>query len=163
MCLRGVHLFWFHSCLFTILKINVRLSTAFCLHQQWLKIASFLRYNLSKIKKRNSDTLYKGLKKICSVVYYMIKYIWCFIFTAAPECDAGQFSCESYKFNHTNCIPSHYQCDKEKDCHDGSDEQTCSKYILSWFIIQISIWNFSLEKYYISSYVQYQEKHRVQF
>ena len=53
-----------------------------------------------------------------------------FIFTAAPECDAGQFSCESYKFNHTNCIPSHYRCDKEKDCHDNSDEQTCSKYIL---------------------------------
>ena len=163
MRLRSLHIFWFFSYFFTIFKTNVRLSNAFWLYQHGVKSAYFFSYKLLKIEKRNSDTLYKGLKKICSVVYYMIKYIWCFIFTAAPECDAGQFSCESYKFNHTNCIPSHYQCDKEKDCHDGSDEQTCSKYILSWFIIQISILNFSLEKYYISSYVQYQENHRVHF
>lgn len=58
-----------------------------------------------------------------------------FSFAAAPECDAGQFSCVIYKFNHTNCIPSHYRCDKEQDCHDSSDEQTCSEYNLgstSW-------------------------------
>merc|ERR1711981_706614 len=27
----------------------------------------------------------------------------------APECDAGQWSCVTYKFNHTNCISSHFR------------------------------------------------------
>ena len=51
-----------------------------------------------------------------------------FFFLAAPECDAGQFSCNTYKFNTTNCISSHFRCDKEPDCNDKSDESNCSKY-----------------------------------
>ena len=70
---------------------------------------------------------------IINVMYY--KYIALY-FTAAPECDAGQFSCVSYKFNHTNCIPSHFRCDKEQDCHDGSDEESCSKYLTFLSIVR---------------------------
>lgn len=47
--------------------------------------------------------------------------------SAAPDCDSGQFTCSQYKFNHTSCIPPHFKCDKEVDCHDKSDEQSCSK------------------------------------
>ncbi|XP_040583657.2 LOW QUALITY PROTEIN: low-density lipoprotein receptor-related protein 2 [Lepeophtheirus salmonis] len=42
-----------------------------------------------------------------------------------PSCDAGQFSCAAYKFNHTFCISPYFRCDKFPDCHDKSDEQGC--------------------------------------
>jgi hypothetical protein len=51
--------------------------------------------------------------------------------TAPPDCDAGEFTCALYKFNHTSCIPPHHKCDKENDCHDGSDEQNCGEH-MNW-------------------------------
>ena len=62
-----------------------------------------------------------------------------FYFTAAPECDAGQWSCSAYKFNNTNCIPNHHRCDKEVDCHDQSDEQNCSKFRIYIFLLDTLI------------------------
>ena len=90
-----------------------------------LKISASFEYNFPKLHFFPEFTVY------CEILYadVLINCIVYSFFAAAPECDAGQFSCESYKFNHTNCIPSHYRCDKEKDCHDNSDEQTCSKYL----------------------------------
>ena len=70
-----------------------------------------------------------------------------FYFTAAPECDAGQWSCSAYKFNNTNCIPNHHRCDKEVDCHDQSDEQNCSK--LSFYIFLLDTLEGCTDKFVI--------------
>lgn len=38
------------------------------------------------------------------------------------ECVANQFQCGNGR-----CIPSVWQCDSDKDCTDGSDENSCGK------------------------------------
>ena len=39
----------------------------------------------------------------------------------APLCERGYFTCRTSR----TCIVSHWVCDKERDCDDGSDEQDC--------------------------------------
>lgn len=39
-----------------------------------------------------------------------------FLFSAPPECDAGQISCGQYIFNKTYCMPPHWRCDGVVDC-----------------------------------------------
>lgn len=43
-------------------------------------------------------------------------------FVESTTCSPKEFRCGSGR-----CIPSHWQCDNEKDCRDGSDEdeQAC--------------------------------------
>ena len=67
MCLAGVSLFWFFSCLFTIFsclftifKINVHLSNAFWLYQHRVRNAYFQRYNQKKFYILIWVTLYVG-------------------------------------------------------------------------------------------------------
>lgn len=50
------------------------------------------------------------------------------MFSAPPECEAGQLTCGQYVWNKTYCIPPHYRCDMHVDCVDGTDEAECSKY-----------------------------------
>lgn len=38
------------------------------------------------------------------------------------ECVANQFQCGNGR-----CIPSVWQCDSDKDCTDGSDENSCGE------------------------------------
>ena len=52
----------------------------------------------------------------------IIKFIYV---SAPPDCEAGKFSCGTYKFNSTYCIPQYYRCDKSVDCLDKSDEAGC--------------------------------------
>ena len=76
----------------------------------------------------NANSLLLVLYSVPQVLFLSIDNMFSVYFSAAPECDAGQWSCSAYKFNNTNCIPSHHRCDKEVDCHDQSDEQNCSKF-----------------------------------
>lgn len=49
-----------------------------------------------------------------------------FVFSESRTCMKTEFRCSSGR-----CIPAHWQCDNEKDCSDGSDEDahTCRKLI----------------------------------
>lgn len=56
----------------------------------------------------------------------LLKYLIYFIFISGNvTCSKNEFKCNSGR-----CIPSEWQCDNEKDCNDGSDEdeQLCRKY-----------------------------------
>lgn len=46
------------------------------------------------------------------------------LFSERVPCTKNEFRCRNGQ-----CIPSHWHCDNEKDCNDGSDEdeQTCRK------------------------------------
>lgn len=48
-----------------------------------------------------------------------------FVVTESRTCSKSEFRCSSGR-----CIPAHWQCDNEKDCSDGSDEDahTCRKF-----------------------------------
>ena len=43
---------------------------------------------------------------------------------AVRTCASGQFACKNGR-----CVPSTWKCDRDDDCHDGSDEspQLCGK------------------------------------
>lgn len=47
-----------------------------------------------------------------------------YIFNAGT-CSRGEFRC-----NTGECIPASRRCDLRVDCHDGSDENDCSKYCI---------------------------------
>lgn len=40
-----------------------------------------------------------------------------------PECELGQFSCGG---SHSQCIPEEQQCDGERNCDNGADENNCN-------------------------------------
>lgn len=45
------------------------------------------------------------------------------IFSAVKDCKSGQFRCFD-----GSCIAMMWKCDREIDCHDGSDESDCGKF-----------------------------------
>ena len=57
----------------------------------------------------------------------MIIYLCFFVFLEAATCSDKEFTCSSGR-----CIPARWQCDREDDCDDGSDEDPsiCGK--LKW-------------------------------
>lgn len=50
-----------------------------------------------------------------------------FIVSASRTCTQNEFRC-----GNGICIPTQWQCDNEKDCNDGTDEDphTCRKIVL---------------------------------
>ena len=48
-----------------------------------------------------------------------------FLILAAPDCEAGQFTCANYEFNTTSCVPQYYRCDKVEDCNDNGVADGC--------------------------------------
>ena len=45
----------------------------------------------------------------------------CFYLTGT-KCSVAEFQCKTM----SSCIPLSWQCDNDKDCLDGSDEENCS-------------------------------------
>ena len=48
-------------------------------------------------------------------------------FSGVKQCSAQEFQCKTM----SSCIPLSWQCDNDKDCVDGSDEENCSGKICS--------------------------------
>lgn len=46
-------------------------------------------------------------------------------------CSSEDFTCRS---NNGECIPLAWMCDQNKDCSDGSDESSCSKYTYAFVV-----------------------------
>lgn len=52
-----------------------------------------------------------------------------------PQCRHDEFTCQDGA-----CIPHGRRCDRRRDCHDGSDEIDCRKYLIM-FTLPISFIN----------------------
>jgi low density lipoprotein-related protein 2 len=52
-----------------------------------------------------------------NLIIYMNQYIPIMSLVSSPG---------TFKFNSSYCIPKRYQCDRQRDCADGSDEEGCN-------------------------------------
>lgn len=66
--------------------------------------------------------------------------------TSSPtsNCPPMHFECDNKR-----CIPQSYQCDKEQDCDDGTDELGCSKLELFFCIFVILLFSYKMLRYNI--------------
>lgn len=58
-----------------------------------------------------------------NVLKFLLFFLYICVFTDSP-CAEDKFKCKNGR-----CIPKHWQCDQERDCSDGSDEdpELCRK------------------------------------
>lgn len=52
-------------------------------------------------------------------------YIWNPIFHPDVTCTDHQFTCNEFDGQYKLCIPKTWQCDGQKDCASGEDEEKC--------------------------------------
>lgn len=79
-----------------------------------------------KIKKYDGERKTQSLTDIIPYVHRInvsLFFPFSSIFTDSP-CAEDKFKCKNGR-----CIPKHWQCDQERDCNDGSDEdpELCRK------------------------------------